>query len=201
MIGNIQHGSNFSGLLGYLLDESKKARIIGGNVAGETPAELARELGNCAEQRRTTTKPVKHFSIGFAPEDGEVDPETKVRIAKKIVLELGYTNNQWVAIDHHRDDPGHDWQHDHDHIHIVANMITLKGKRVDDWQDKRRFEAILRQLEIEENLTFVASSSERERKAPSHGQIQTIPARQPHRAARIDSHQQTPKNHRNRQQR
>ena len=75
---------------------------------------------------------------------------------------------------HHRDDPGHDWNHDHDHIHIAVNMITLDGKRVDDWQDKRKFEEILRQLEVSEQLTAVIPSKQRKRKALSHGQTQRI---------------------------
>ena len=98
----------------------------------------------------------------------------KARIAQSAVEELGYTYNQYVVVDHHRDDPGHDWNHDHDHIHIALNMITLDGKRVDDWQDQRKFEKILRQLEVSEQLTTVIPSKERKRKALSHGQTQRI---------------------------
>ncbi len=53
-------------------------------------------------------------------------------------------------------------------------MITLDGKRVDDWQDKRQFELILRQLEYAEKLTPVTPSKDRKRKALSHGQTQRI---------------------------
>ena len=174
MIGHIEHGSDFGGLFRYLLAEDKEARIIGGNAAGRTPFELTQEFNNCADQRRTTTKPVKHLIISFANSDGYVSDEVKTRIAKGAVEELGYTYNQYVVVDHHRDDPGHDWNHDHDHIHIAVNMITLDGKRVDDWQDKRKFEEILRQLEVKEQLTIVAPSKNRKRKALSHGQTQRI---------------------------
>ena len=174
MIGHIEHGSNFGGLFRYLLAPDKGARIIAGNAAGRTPKELTQEFNNCADQRRTTKKPVKHLIVSFSPEDGYVSDEVKTRIAKGAVEELGYTYNQYVVVDHHRDDPGHDWNHDHDHIHIAVNMITLDGKRVDDWQDKRKLESILRELEREENLTLVAPSNERKRKALSHGQVQRI---------------------------
>lgn len=174
MIGHIEHGSDFGGLFRYLLAEDKGARIIGGNAAGRTPLELTQEFNNCADQRRTTTKPVKHFIISFASLDGYVSDELKNKIAKSAVNDLGYNHNQYVVVDHHRDDPGHDWNHDHDHIHIAVNMITLDGKRVDDWQDKRKFEGILRQLEVDEQLTPVASSQKRKFKAFSHGQTQRI---------------------------
>ncbi len=172
MIGQIKTGSNFGGLFRYLLSPDKGARIIGGNVAGETAFELTQEFANCADQRRTTTKPVKHLIISFAPEDGVVSDEVKAQIAQQAVKDLGYSQNQYVVIDHHRDDPGHHWQHNHDHFHIAVNMVTLSGERINDWQDKRRFEASLRKLEIEHDLTPVAPSSQRIRKAPSTGQVQ-----------------------------
>ncbi|MDJ0591702.1 MAG: relaxase/mobilization nuclease domain-containing protein [Pleurocapsa sp. MO_226.B13] len=174
MIGHIEHGSDFGGLFRYLLAEDKGARIIGGSAAGRNALELTQEFNNCADQRRTTTKPVKHFIVSFSPEDGYVSDEAKASIAKSAVEELGYTYNQYVVVDHNRDDPGHNWNHDHDHIHIAVNMITLDGKRVDDWQDKRKFEEILRQLEVREQLTIVTPSKERKRKALSHGQTQRI---------------------------
>ena len=174
MIGHIEHGSDFGGLFRYLLAEDKGARIIGGNAAGRTPGELTQEFNNCADQRRTTKKPVKHLIVSFAADDGYVSDEVKARIGKTAVEKLGYIYNQYVVVDHHRDDPGHDWNHDHDHIHIAVNMITLDGNRVDDWQDKRSFEEILRQLEVSEQLTTVVSSRERKRKALSHGQTQRI---------------------------
>ena len=133
MIGQIEHGSNFGGLFRYLLATDKGARIIGGNAAGETIEQLTQEFNNCADQRRTTTKPLKHFILSFAPEDGEVSDNLKQEIATQAIQRLGYIDNQYVVIDHQRQDPGHDWNHDHDHIHIAVNMITLEGQRVDDW--------------------------------------------------------------------
>lgn len=172
MIGHIEHGSNFGGLFRYLLATDKGARIIGGNAASDTIEQLTQEFNNCADQRRTTAKPVKHFILSFAPEDGEVSDEIKQTIATQAIQGLGYVDNQYVVIDHQREDRGHDWNHDHDHIHIAVNMITLEGQRVDDWQDKRRFEAIIRELEREYHLTQVAPSRERKQKALTHGQVQ-----------------------------
>lgn len=172
MIGHIETGSNFNGLFGYLLGQEKGARIIGGNVAGETSKELTIEFNNCADLRRTTTKPVKHLMISFAPEDGFVRDEIKARIGEVVVNQLGYNYNQYVIIDHDRQDPGHDWQHDHDHIHLVVNQITLDGQRINDSWEYGKFETILREQEIGENLKSIVSSKYRQQSNPSHGQIQ-----------------------------
>ena len=172
MIGKITHGSDFGGLFRYLLGPDKEARIIGGKAFCKTASTLTQEFNNCADRRSRTKKPVKHFIIGFARSDGRVSDEVKERVARKAIERLGYTRNQYVVIDHGRDDPGHYGSHDHDHIHIVANMITFDARRVDDWQDKRRFEAILREIEIEEGLTIVAPSRQKTINAPSSGQVQ-----------------------------
>jgi hypothetical protein len=172
MIGKIKTGRDFGGLFKYLLHPSKKAEIIGGNIEGRNSWELTQEFRNCAAQRTTTTKPVKHISIGFAPTDGQVARETKVRVAEKIAHSLGYTNNQWVAIDHDREDPRHDRSHDHDHIHIVINAIALSGSRINDWLDVPRLQTILGKLEKEEQLTLISAKEKIRSFKLTHGQYQ-----------------------------
>lgn len=172
MIGHTENGSDFGGLFRYLLNPAKQPRIIKGNVFGRTPAELIPEFNNCADQRRTVKKPVKHLMVSFAPEDGEVAALTKAQIADAVVIGLGYTRNQYIIIDHHRNDPGHDWNHDHDHIHIVVNMITFDGRRIDHGWERLKIQEILRELEIAHNLTQIASSWDKSRRSPSHGQVQ-----------------------------
>ncbi|MEC4806001.1 MAG: relaxase/mobilization nuclease domain-containing protein [Jaaginema sp. PMC 1079.18] len=171
MIGHIATRTSFGKLFRYLLHPNKKPRIIGGNCAGDVINELTPEFENCAAQRRSTQKPCKHFMIGFAPADGEVDDRTKAEIATAVVKGLGYTYNQYVVIDHHRDDPGHDWPHDHDHVHIVANAIAIDGTRTSDSWEMLRLQKILRELELAYNLTHIASSQPNSRRSPAHGQI------------------------------
>ncbi|MDJ0597201.1 MAG: relaxase/mobilization nuclease domain-containing protein [Pleurocapsa sp. MO_226.B13] len=173
MIGKITTGSNFDRLFKYLLKDNKEARIIGGDRLLLEPdaRELANQFNWIASTRPTTKKPVKHISIGFAPTDGEVDNSIKVAISEAVVNGLGYTNNQWIAIAHGKNDPGHDWQHHHDHIHIVINAIDFNGERVSDSFDKTRLEKILRTLEVEHNLTPVVSSHQCNRQRPKTNQL------------------------------
>jgi Relaxase/Mobilisation nuclease domain len=159
-IAKITKGSGFRGIMDYLLDPDKRPRIIGGCVFTSTPAELAREFRMVANLRRSITKPVRHFSISFAPEDGAVDDVTKEAIAFQILDGLGYAECQFIAVDHHRDDPGHDYAHDHDHMHIVTNAVTTKGEYVRDNFDAYRMQAILREVERDFGLREIKSSWE-----------------------------------------
>ena len=174
MIGKVTTGSNFDRLFRYLLKDDKEGQILGGDriLLEPNATKLASQFDWIASTRPTTKKPVKHLSIGFAPADGEVDDSTKLAISEAIVNKLGYTNNQWVAIAHGRNDPGHDWQHDHDHLHIVINAIDFHGDRVSDSFDKTRLEEILRELEVEHRLTKVVSSHQCDRQRPKTNQLQ-----------------------------
>ncbi|WP_373546554.1 relaxase/mobilization nuclease domain-containing protein [Chamaesiphon sp.] len=172
MIGNITKGQDFGGLFKYLLHPKKNALIIGGNVGAETPRELEAEFLTFSTFNDRVTRVVNHLSVGFARLDGVVDPQLQVRIADRIINEMGYGNSQYLVVAHGRNDPGHDRTHDHDHFHIVANAVDLNGKWVDDFQSFRRFEKILREIEKDEQLTQIKSSSDVKKRAPTHGQCQ-----------------------------
>ena len=159
-IANITKGQGFGGLLTYLLDSDKKPRIISGCMFNSTPHQIAREFLEVANLRPRVTKPVRHFSIAFAPEDGRVDDVVKEAIAFRVLDGMGYEDCQFIAIDHHRDDPGHEEIHDHDHIHIVTNAVTVLGKYVKDSFEKYKIQEILRVAEQDFGLREVKSSWE-----------------------------------------
>ena len=172
MIGNITKGSDFGRLFKYLLHPKKNAEIIGGNVGSETSQQLEAEFLTFSALNDRVKKTVNHFSLGFAPLDGVVDRDLKVRIADRIMAEMGYQNSQYLVVAHGRNDPGHDRPHDHDHIHIVANAVDLNGRWINDHQSFRRLENILRQVEKDENLTQIEPSWAKKKRAPTHGQTQ-----------------------------
>ena len=159
-IAKISKGSGFRGIMDYLLDPDKRPRIIGGCVFTSTAADLAREFRMVANLRRSVTKPVRHFSISFAPEDGTVDDVIKEAISLRILDGLGYAECQFITVDHHRDDPGHDYAHHHDHMHILTNAVTSKGEYVRDSFDAYRMQAILREVERDFGLREIKSSWE-----------------------------------------
>jgi Relaxase/Mobilisation nuclease domain len=174
MIGNITTGKDFRGLVDYLLDPTKTPVLIDTNLAGFDRREMIAELKLCAEQNYRCQKPVKHISVAFAPEDGEQDYWTVKEVADKIREELGYGDNQFMVVRHDRIDPGHDRTHNHDHFHILINMIDFEGRRVRDSFERKKLEKILREREINHNLTLVPSSGQQGYKAVSTGQVQRM---------------------------
>jgi hypothetical protein len=166
MIASISQGGGFGGLFGYLLDEKKQAKIIGGNVACKSAKGLAREFKAISDLNPQVTVVAKHIALAFAPEDGEVANSLKTEIAMRLLDELGYKNNQFLIVEH----PRSDHKHNHDHLHIVVNVVGLDGERVKNGFEWRRTEKILRSIETEHNLTPVACSWEAARSLPTKGQ-------------------------------
>ena len=176
MISNITKGSNFGGLLRYLLHESKQPQIVAPYMLGDNASDLAREFDQIANLRPTTQLPVRHISLSFAPsDDGKVSDSDKEAIVVRVVAEMGYEDCQFIGIAHHRDDPGHDLPHDHDHLHIVVNAVNLHGERVSDSWDRFKIQPILRGIEHDFGLQPVKNSWEvgRDRSVQAQQQIPT----------------------------
>jgi hypothetical protein len=159
-IGKITRGNGFYGLLNYLLDADKDPIVISGCTIGSKPDDIAREFRQVANLRPGVEKPVRHFSISFAPEDGNVEDIVKEAIALRVLDSLGYDNCQYMAIGHRRDQKGHDEVHNHDHMHIVTNAVTLEGEHVDGSFERYKIQEVLRELESEFGLKQIKSSWE-----------------------------------------
>jgi Relaxase/Mobilisation nuclease domain len=159
MISRTTHGSNFKGLLDYLLNPAKRPEIIANYMFGDNPTDLAQEFNQVASLRPTTKLPVRHISLSFASGD-VVDRLDQESIVNRVMTHMGYDDCQFIGIAHHRDDPGHDLPHDHDHLHIVVNAVDVYGQRVADSWDRFKIQPILREIERDFGLQPVKNSWE-----------------------------------------
>jgi hypothetical protein len=159
MISRTTHGSNFKGLLDYLLKPDKRPEIIVNYMFGDNPTDLAQEFNQVASLRPTTKLPVRHISLSFASGD-VVDRLDQESIVNRVMTHMGYDDCQFIGIAHHRDDPGHDLPHDHDHLHIVVNAVDVYGQRVADSWDRFKIQPILRCIERDFGLQPVKNSWE-----------------------------------------
>jgi Relaxase/Mobilisation nuclease domain len=166
MIAKITKGSGFGGVVRYVLDPDKQPIMLSGakQCWGNNASDIALGLTKVAKFRPTTKLPVRHFSIGFAKQDGIVDNDLKAEIAVRIMEEMGYGDCQYFAVAHDRYDPNHHHAHEHDHIHIVANAITPHGDRITDYKDYYNLEQCLRKIEEEYGLKPVHNSWEKVKK-------------------------------------
>ena len=160
MIGKIKKGKSFAGLTIYIL-EKEGAELICTNLAGETPQDFYRQLGATKQLNQLVRSPVSHISISF-PFHEKPSLEVLEEIAEETLLGMGFEKNLYFAASH--DDCNHF------HLHIAASRINIDGECVSEWYDKRRLEKVLRNLEIQFNLTPTPCSWQVDKTAPSTGQ-------------------------------
>jgi hypothetical protein len=153
LIGKIApNGMGARGLASYLLRRGR-GRIIGGTMAGRNPRELAREFGALRRLNPKLTKAVAHLMLSPAPGDPPLADARWQEIAERYTEAMGYTDTAWCAVVHK--------DTDHQHMHIMACRIDIRGKTISDANSFRKSEAIVRKLETEFGLVAVPTFSDK----------------------------------------
>jgi hypothetical protein len=160
VIGKQIKGRSFSKLLNYLFGKDG-AILIGSNMEGITPHELATEFRFSQQLNPRVNRVVYHVSLSL-PHTEHLRNDTWHEIAKKYLQAMGFDMNQYAVVRHS--------DRDHDHAHIVASRIRLDGTTVSDSWDYRRSEAAIRQLEQEYGLRSLHSSQAKDSRSPTTGE-------------------------------
>ena len=161
MIGKQVKGTSFRGVLNYL-HSKEEARLIGGNMVGQTPRTLAAEFRCARELNPKLKKAVYHASLSL-PQSERLDDASWRAIADDYVKGMGFAGSQYVVYRHA--------DKDHDHIHIVASRIRFTdGSTVSDSWDYRRSEELIRALEERYQLEAVRPSYELDRRSLKTGE-------------------------------
>lgn len=192
MIAKITTGAGFRGTLDYLLNQKsekgrggrgvalpkpsraaaedgpaygrgERHRVIGGNMSGRTPRELAAEFGAIRRQRPSISKPVHHVSLSAAPGERLTVGQWQ-KLTDAYVEKMGFRDAPYVVVQH-RDT-------ELDHVHVLTSRVDVRGEVVSEWKSKARAEAVMREIEREYGLTEVTSSREVERAAPKRGETE-----------------------------
>jgi hypothetical protein len=126
MKAKINRGNGFRGVLEYAFGPGKhnkldRAEIVGGNLDGMNPRELAAEFSVSRRQRPEVKNPVWHCSLSL-PKGERLDSIKGHQICERYLqlMEIDTDNHMWVAVRH--DDT------DYDHVHIVLSRIGLDAK-------------------------------------------------------------------------
>lgn len=165
MIGKQTKGRGFRGALNYVLNP-EKGLLIGGNMEGKTPRELAKEFAESRILNPDLQSPVYHVSLSLSLGEHLKD-YTWNQITDRYMKEMGFEYSQFIVARH--------TDREHEHVHIVASRIGFDGKTVSDSKNYYRSEQIIRGIEKEFGLERVLSSHERDiehqRKSLTSGEL------------------------------
>ena len=154
MIAKIVKGSGFRGVVNYILDKEKDAKIlVCDGLFAENKNTIAMSFEAQSKMNLRVTKPVGHISLAFHKEDEHRLTDCAMAgIALEYLKEMGITDTQVLIVRH--------FDKEHPHVHIAFNRISNDGRTISDRNERIRSARICKELTRKYDLYF-ANGKER----------------------------------------
>ena len=149
MIAKIIKGTNFGGVVNYMLNKREgEAKILQANgVCCSSSSDIAHDFNLQASMRPNVQKPVCHTILSFSASDADqLTDDVMIKIADEYLEKMGYGNTQSLIVRHS--------DRQHPHLHICINRIGNDGKTISDRNEKYRSTKICRKLTERYGLTL-----------------------------------------------
>ena len=163
MIPKIKSGKSFGGLVGY--NEKKVAKGMAELIGIENiplPNVIKQTLEQVASFNPLCQTLTFHVSLSFPPNERTLDNATLQAIANEFMHGMGYQDNPYAIYRH--------YDTDNQHIHIVSTRIDWHGKRISDYQERRKAGKLATEIEKKYGLVEV----ERNKKSKKETQARRI---------------------------
>lgn len=140
MIAKIIKGSNFKGVVNYILDKEKGAKIlVCDGLFAENKETIASSFEAQARMNPKVTKPVGHIALAFSKEDeNRLTDRTMAGIALEYLRKMGIRDTQILIVRH--------FDKEHPHVHVAFNRIANDGKTISDRNERIRSTRICKEL-------------------------------------------------------
>ena len=140
MMAKITKGNDFGGVVRYVTQEGKNARLLDSNGVLTVDRRAIVDSFRLQAQLHPGVKDiVGHTSLGFSKEDAyKMDDGLMLQVAADYMQGMGIQNTQFVIYRH--------YDREHPHCHIVYNRIDNNGRLISDRNDRFRSEIICKKL-------------------------------------------------------
>ena len=148
MIAKIIKGSNFKGVVSYILDKEKDARIlVCDGLFAENKETIANSFEAQARMNPRVTNPVGHIALAFSKEDEHcLTDRAMAGIALEYLDKMGIKNTQILIVRH--------FDKEHPHVHIAFNRVANDGRTISDRNERIRSTRICKELTRKYGLYF-----------------------------------------------
>ena len=146
MMAKITKGSDFKGVVDYILDKDKNAQVIASDgLFMENKDTIAMSFNVQCQMNNKVSKPVGHIAMSFSKED---EPRLTNRVMASIALEyierMGIRDTQFFIARH--------FDKEHPHVHIAFNRIDNNGNTISDKHERLRNTRICKELTLKYGL-------------------------------------------------
>ena len=148
MIAKIVKGSNFKGVVNYILDKEKDAKIlVCDGLFAENKETIAGSFEAQARMNPKVTKPVGHIALAFSKEDEHrLTDRAMAGIALEYLDKMGIKDTQILIVRH--------LDKEHPHVHIAFNRIANDGGTISDQNERIRSTRVCKELTQKYGLYF-----------------------------------------------
>lgn len=154
MIAKIVKGSKFRGVVNYILDKEKDAKIlVCDGLFAENMDTIVMSFEAQAKMNPKVTKPVGHIALAFSKEDGHrLTDRAMAGIALKYLDRMGIKDTQILVVRH--------FDKEHPHVHIAFNRIANNGRTISDRNERIRSTRICKELTRKYDLHFASGKEQ-----------------------------------------
>ena len=140
MMAKIVKGSDFKGVVDYILDKGKNAQVVAyDGLFMENKETIAMSFNAQSLMNGNVAKPVGHIALSFSKED---EPRLTNCVMGGIALEymerMGIKDTQFFIARH--------FDKEHPHVHIAFNRIDNNGNTISDRHERLRSTRICKEL-------------------------------------------------------
>lgn len=140
MMAKITKGSDFKGVVDYILDKDKGTQIVASDgLFMENKDTIAMSFDIQCQMNNKVSKPVGHIALSFSKKD---EPHLTSRVMADIALEymerMGIRDTQFFIARH--------FDKEHPHVHIAFNRIDNNGNTISDRNERLRNTRICKEL-------------------------------------------------------
>lgn len=146
MIAKIVKGSNFKGVVNYILDKEKDAEIlVCDGLFPENKDTIAMSFDAQSKMNPKVTKPVGHIALAFSKEDEHrFTDKAMAGIALEYLERMGIKDTQVLVVRH--------FDKEHPHVHVAFNRIANNGRTISDRNERIRSTHICKELTLKYGL-------------------------------------------------
>lgn len=146
MMAKIVKGSDFKGVVDYILDKNKSTQLVAyEGLFMENRETIAMSFNAQSLMNGKVMKPVGHIALSFSKED---EPRLTNRVMGGIALEymerMGIKDTQFFIARH--------FDKEHPHVHIAFNRIDNNGNTISDKHERLRSTSICKELTLKYSL-------------------------------------------------
>lgn len=140
MIAKIVKGSNFRGVVNYILDKEKDAEIlVSDGLFSEDKDTIVMSFEAQSGMNPRVTKPVGHIALAFSREDEHrLTDRTMAGIALEYLERMSIKDTQVLVVRH--------FDKEHPHVHIAFNRIANDGRTISNRNERIRSTRICKEL-------------------------------------------------------